>query len=128
MNAENLYEYAVIRYVPRIERGEFVNIGLIMMCKRRRWIKSRLLLPERRLEAMGAVHTSDAIVRQAHLFVALCDPVESRGHAFGDWPVEERFRWLTAVKSSCLTTSRPHAGLTDDLEATFDRLFSTLVE
>lgn len=128
MNDGNLYEYAVIRYVPSIEREEFVNIGLIMMCKRRRWIKSRLSIDVRRLSAMGAVHSCEDIERQAGGFTALCDTESARSHPFGEWPVEERFRWLTAVKSSCLATSRPHAGMTDDLDATFDRLFAKLVK
>ncbi len=123
----NLYEYAVVRYLPDAERGEFVNIGLVMMCKRRRWIRMATLLREDRLAALGGLcHTSDEIEAQLEGLRRVADRKLSAG-PFADFPVEERFRWITASKSACIRTSRPHPGLTDDLDATFDRLFTTLV-
>ncbi len=123
----NLYEYAVVRYLPDAERGEFINIGLVMMCKRRRWIRMATLLREDRLAALGGLcHTSDEIEAQLEGLRRVADRKLSAG-PFADFPVEERFRWITASKSACIRTSRPHPGLTDDLDATFDRLFTTLV-
>lgn len=129
---ERLYEYAVVRYVPRVDREEFVNIGLLMMCKRRKWLKGEVWLDEGRLRAFDPGINIDALRAQASLFMR--EDVPSRG-----LPVEERYRWLTAVKSAVLQVSPSHPGLlvsapasaapvsSDDLDTEFKRLFSSLV-
>lgn len=120
----HLYEYAVVRYVPRIEREEFINVGLVMMCKRRRWLRVRVSCDERRLRAFDPGVDCGALMRQLGAFerVAAGD-----SGPIGGMEAHERFRWLTAVRSACISTSRPHPGKTADLDATFDRLFSELV-
>lgn len=123
----NRYEYAVVRYVPRVEREEFINVGLAMMCKRRRWIKVRILLPSLKLAAFAPDADADALGRQLRAFSDIADGRPASGPV-ADYPVEERFRWITAVKSSVIQTSRPHPGLCVDLEETFTRLFAELVE
>lgn len=127
MNVENhLYEYAVVRYVPAIEREEFINIGLIMMCKRQRWIKSRILLPAEKISMFRSELPEDALCRQVgeiDMIVSGCP----EGGPIAALPVEERFRWLSAAKSSCLQTSRPHPGITDNLDDTFEAIFSEQV-
>lgn len=129
---ERLYEYAVVRYVPRVDREEFVNIGLLMMCKRRKWLKGEVWLDEGRLRAFDPGINIDALRAQASLFMR--DDVPSRS-----LPVEERYRWLTAVKSAVLQVSPSHPGLlvsepasaapvsSEDLDSEFKRLFSSLV-
>lgn len=126
MHERNLYEYAVVRYVPDIERDEFINVGLLMMCKRRRWIHIEIHLDQTKLEAMGAPHSREEIERHLSTFISTALGKRSAG-PMGELPVEERFRWLTAVKSASLQTSRPHPGLTDDLDASFASLFNRLV-
>lgn len=125
MQENHLFEYAVMRYLPRVEREEFVNVGLVMMCKRRRWIRAKFLLDERRLQAFAPDADIDALRVQLESF---CRIAGGCSGAIGELDVHERFRWLTAVRSSCLSTSRPHPGLTDDLDATFERLFAEMVE
>ena len=117
-----LYEYAVIRYVPRLEREEFINIGLIMMCKRRRWLRCELSIDEARIRAFSPGADVELLRRQAALFCRGDVPVPGL-------PVEETFRWLTAAKSAILQTSRPHPGIAIDssLDDTFIRLFDSLV-
>lgn len=128
-----LYEYAVVRYVPRVDREEFVNIGLVMMCKRRRWLRGEIRLDEGRLRAFSPGVNLDSLATQASLFTR--DDVPSR-----DLPVEERYRWLTAVKNAVLQVSPSHPGLIaamddaaapdDDaelLDREFNRLFRALV-
>ena len=127
MQEQNKYEYAVIRYVPRVEREEFINVGLAMMCKRRRWIKVSILLPDEKLHAMCPGADKEALLRQLQSFVDIAEGKKHAGPVAG-YPVEERFRWISAVKSSVIQTSRPHPGLCGDLEATFERLFGELVE
>lgn len=122
----NLYEYAVIRYVPRVEREEFINIGLIMMCKRRRWLRVRIEIDSEKTRIFNAPHSDEFIRTQCDTFINVGNGVPEGG-PISTLPAEERFRWLTAVKSSCLSTSRPHPGKCLDLDATFDSLFSELV-
>ncbi len=126
MEDTNLYEYAVIRYVPRVEREEFVNVGLVMMCKRRRWMRAAIHLPLGRLAAYDCGHTPAELEHQLSVFTALSVGDKDAG-PLAQLPVEERFRWLTAVKSACIQTSRPHPGKTADLDATFTRLLTELV-
>lgn len=126
MQEPNVYEYAVVRYVPRVEREEFVNVGLIMMCKRRRWIKMVLNPDWQKISVMGATHTREELMCQLQGMQSVADGDKNAG-PIATLEAEERFRWLTAVKSSCIQTSRPHPGLSADLEGTFARLLSELV-
>lgn len=125
MNADALiYEYATVRYVPSIEREEFVNVGLLMMCKRRRWFRSEFLLDEARLRAFDPQVDLQVLNHQLQMFA-------SDSAALADLPVEERFRWFSAVKSCIIQTSRPHPGLIppeSTPEETFERLFDALVK
>lgn len=121
-----LYEYAVIRYVPRVEREEFVNIGLLMMCKRRRWIRARVEIDDMRVLALFGEADLETLRRQVQSFVEI-----AKGKSvspISELETHERFRWLTAVRSASIATSRPHPGLCTDLDREFDRLFSELVE
>mgnify|MGYP001111355780 FL=1 len=126
MPEKHLYEYAVIRYVPRVEREEFVNVGLVMMCKRRRWARVELLVDPVKIGVFGGAVAIDEIEHQLSAYKLIGEGHPSGG-PMAALPVEERFRWLTAVKSCCIATSRPHPGLTDDLDAAFCRLFTELV-
>lgn len=125
---EHLYEYAVVRFVPKVEREEFVNVGLVMVCKRRKWIRTAMVGDFSRIKSFAPLSPMGEEMLRMHLDafakIAQGQPPASQ---VADWPVEDRFRWLTAVRSSCIQTSRPHPGLTSDLDATFERLFSELV-
>ena len=121
-----VYEYAVIRYVPRVEREEFINVGLLMMCKRLKWIKAKIWLDPAKLAVFNCTHSVDEIRNQFSGFLKVASGDRSGG-PMSELPVEERFRWLAAVKSACLATSRPHPGLTSDPEATFSHLFAEQV-
>ena len=126
MEEKHVYEYAVIRYVPRVEREEFINVGILMMCKRLKWIKAEIYLDPAKLAVFNCAHTIEEIEKQFDGFLKIASGNRTGG-PMADLPVEERFRWLSAVKSACLATSRPHPGLTSDPEATFDRLFTEQV-
>lgn len=124
MRERHLYEYAVIRFVPRVEREEFMNVGLIMMCKCRRWIRVALHCDPARIEAFAPCSGSEGLRAQLDSFTRI---VAGCPGPIGSLEAHERFRWLTAVRSACVQTSRPHPGVTDDLDATFDRLMAELV-
>lgn len=123
---ENIYEYALLRLVPRVEREEFVNIGLLMMCKRRRWIRFAWTLDPVKLQALRCGLEREQIEAQLAAFESVAEGKREAG-ALAELPPEERFRWLAAVKSSCLQTSPTHPGLTDNLDDTFNRLYAELV-
>ncbi|MDE6697024.1 MAG: DUF3037 domain-containing protein [Muribaculaceae bacterium] len=126
MQELNKYEYAVVRYVPRVEREEFINVGLAMMCKRRRWIRVQILLSEEKIRAMQKDADLKALGWQLQAFVDIADGKRAAGPV-AEYPVEERFRWISAVKSSVIQTSRPHPGVCENLDDTFSRLFEELV-
>lgn len=127
-----LYEYAVIRYVPRVDREEFVNIGLIMMCKRRKWLKGKVELNRERLEAFDPQIDFRILEDQTSMFMNLNVP-------FPEIPTEEKYRWMSAVKSAVLQVSPSHPGIIPEcngdgkedavlrLEREFCRLFKELV-
>lgn len=123
MNEGNyLYEYSVIRYVPAVERDEFINIGLIMMCKKQKWIRIESFLPQEKIRLFRSELSCESLANQLRSFTLIAN-ADTVGGPIAALPVEERFRWLTAAKSACLQTSRPHPGLTDDLDSTFDLIF-----
>lgn len=124
--AKHLYEYAVLRYVPRVERGEFINVGLVMMCKRRRWLRMEFRLDERKLKAFSAQHTESELAEQLDCLRNVAHGARNAG-PIAQLEAEERFRWIAAVKSSCMQVSRPHPGLCDDLDSTFARIFEEQV-
>lgn len=126
MHEKHLYEYAVVRYVPRVEREEFINVGLIMMCKRRRWLKIAIEPDFNKIEAMCPSHEQDEINRQL-AGLKLVAEGNRDGGPIAALDVTERFRWLSAVRSACIQTSRPHPGISTDLDADFERLMTELV-
>lgn len=123
-SGKSLFEYALIRYVPRVEREEFVNVGLVMMCKRRRWVRVGVNVDRGRILAFAPWADVEALERQLDAFGRVAEGCPG---VIGELEAHERFRWLTAVRSACLTTSRPHPGLSADLNGTFERLFADLV-
>lgn len=126
MQDSHLYEYAVIRVVPRVEREEFLNIGIIMFCKRAKFIKVLYHIDDAKIEALS----NDFDTEQLHCNVTALKKIANggkEGGPIGEMDIPSRFRWLTAIRSSAIQTSRPHSGLCEDLEKTIQRLFEDLV-
>lgn len=126
MQDSHLYEYAVIRVVPRVEREEFLNIGVILFCKRAKFIKVLYHLNDAKIEALS----TDFDIEQLHCNITALEKIVNGakdGGPIGAMDIPERFRWLTAIRSSAIQTSRPHTGLSQDLEKTVQRLFEELV-
>ena len=125
--ARSPFSYAVLRVVPRVERGERFNAGVVVFCRQRGFLGAKVELDERRLAAL-APGTSAAEVR-AHLDalarVAAGDPGAG---AIAALPASERFGWLAAPSSTIIQASEVHTGLTDDPGKTLDALFAELVE
>jgi hypothetical protein len=126
MQGKILYEYAVIRIVPCIEREEFLNVGVITFSKRPRFLKVIYHINEERLKMFGKEIDIEGLKQNLKAFEEICNGTKAGG-TIAQWEVDERFRWLTAVKSSILQTSRPHNGFSDDMEKTTECLFKKLV-
>ncbi|PZX59727.1 Protein of unknown function (DUF3037) [Algoriphagus ratkowskyi] len=122
MQEQHLYEYAIIRVVPRVEREEFINVGVIICHWKRNFLACKLHLDANKLLALDPL----ADVEMIELNLASFEKISTGdidGGNIATMDLASRFRWLTAVRSSIIQTSRPHSGFADDLEKTLERLF-----
>ena len=127
MQDDKIYEYAVIRLVPKVEREEFFNIGLVMFSKKEKFIKVDYYLCPDKFSLMRSKLDYDDIIQNLENFQKIAKG-EKDGGPIAQLEIPERFRWLTAVRSSVVQTSRPHPGKSKDLEKTFGKLFEELVK
>ncbi|MDQ0477666.1 DUF3037 domain-containing protein [Chryseobacterium sp. MDT2-18] len=127
MQEVKIYEYAVIRLVPKVEREEFFNIGLIMFSKKEKYIRFEFHLCTEKFRSMKSKLDFEDIFKNLENFKHVAGG-EKEGGPIALLDIPERFRWLTAVRSSVIQTSRPHPGKTEDLDGTFERLFEELVK
>ena len=122
----HVFEYALVRVVPRVERGECVNVGVVLFVRERRYLAARIEVDRARLLAL-APDLDLALVEQ-HLatFLAICDG-RPEGRPLADLPPAERFHWLTAPRSTIIQTAPAHVGQTADPAAELDRLLDAYV-
>lgn len=120
------YDYALIRVVPRVERGEFVNVGVVLSCKTGDFIEARIELDEARLRAIDPGVDLDAVRAHLAAFAAICAGGDDAG-PIGRLPARERFHWLTAPRSTMIQTSPVHTGRCADPAASIARLLDTMV-
>jgi hypothetical protein len=120
------YDYAIIRVVPKVEREEFINVGVIVSCGIRRFLDARIELDESRLLALDP--TLDIEMIRDHLAVIplICQGGAQAG-AIGQLPHRERFHWLVAPRSTIIQTSKVHTGLCQDLQAVLEHLMNRMV-
>lgn len=115
------FDYAVIRLVPRVEREEFVNVGVVLFCADREWLSPRFALDESRVRALHAAVDLELVGEHLDAFARAA----AGEGPIGSLPLRERWSWLVAPRSTILQTSAPHAGLCDEperaLEALLDR-------
>ncbi|RPD38234.1 DUF3037 domain-containing protein [Chitinophaga barathri] len=124
MPDNHLYEYAVIRVVPRVEREEFLNIGVILFCKQKKFLQAMITLNEEKLRILYPELDIEALKG----YVMAFEKVTHGEGPIGQLDLASRFRWLTAMRSSILQTSRVHPGLCGGSpEETVNRLHAELV-
>lgn len=126
MQEKYLYEYAIIRVVPIVEREEFLNVGVILYCKELRFLKVLSNLNEKKLVTLYADSDIVQIKTNLESFEKICFGNKDAG-LIAQFDLPSRFRWLTAVRSSVIQTSRPHPGFSKDPDATLKCLFGELV-
>lgn len=126
MHEKHLYEYAVLRVVPKVEREEFINIGLLLFCKRQKYLRIQYHIVPEKIQSICSEFDIDQLHQNLDSFVKIGSGKKEAGPIAG-FEIAERFRWITAVKSSSIQTSRPHSGFSADLDETFEKLFAELV-
>jgi hypothetical protein len=120
------FQYAVWRVVPDVERGESLNAGVVLFCRRRGFLAARVRLDEARLAALAPDAEVAAVARHLGELAAIAAG-EPEGGAIARLPQSERFHWLVAPSSTVVQPSAVHTGLCDDPEAMLERLFQRLV-
>jgi len=124
--ADTPFAYAILRVVPRVERGERLNVGVVLYCRQRDFLDLRTAVDEQRLRALAPdLDRADVGASLEAIRAVVCG--EQDGGALAALPASERFGWLVAPASTVIQPSSVHTGLTQDPRATLDHLFGTLV-
>ena len=126
MQGNHLYEYAIIRIVPKVEREEFFNVGIILFSKKAKYLKALYKVDENKLNLFSSELDRESLYANLEVFHKICSGIKEGG-PIACMDIPERFRWLTAVRSASIQTSRPHPGFSGDLYNTLEELFRELV-
>jgi hypothetical protein len=120
------YDYAIVRVVPRVERGEFINAGIILSCDIERVLRSRIELDEAALLALDASMDLELVRSTLATIPAICAGGQDAGE-IGKLSTRERFHWLVSPKSTIVQTSPVHTGQCDDLQAALEHLMNRMI-
>ena len=126
MPAQSSFDYAVLRVVPRVERGEFVNVGAILFCRTRRFLEARFVVDPPRLAALGAAVDITEVEERLEQVRLVCAGGKAAG-PIGELSQADRFHWLVSPRSTVLQTSPVHTGLSDDPAAALEEILETMV-
>ncbi len=126
MPARSSFDYAIVRVVPRVERGEFVNAGVIVFARARRFLAAQIALDAPRLHALASWLDAHDVSRHLDLLPRICAGDPSAG-PIALLPLAERYHWLVAPRSAMIQTSPAHVGMCDNLPAALDDLMRRFV-
>ena len=126
MQDKSLFEYAVIRIVPRVEREEFINVGVVLYCADQKFLKALFEINVERIKAFFPDTDIELVYAYLCAFKQIC-AADSAAGPISRLPAAERFRWLTAARSTILQTSSVHSGLCLDAQQTLEGLYSRMV-
>lgn len=126
MQGRDLYEYAIIRLVPKVERGEYINIGIILLSKKSNYLGMRYQLDTDRLKAFSQDIDIELVDKYLSAWRLVCDG-GPKGGKIGELEIRLRFRWLTASRSTIIQSSPVHPGFCSDVDATMEKLFTQFV-
>ncbi len=120
------YEFAIIRFVPKVEREEFINIGALLFSKRKKYLGIKYSVDAERLKAFSTEVDQKTIIEYLKAWENICKggPL---GGTIGEMELSDRFRWLSACKSTVLQCSKPHPGLCTDPGKELEDLFNRYV-
>lgn len=120
------YEFAVIRVVPKVEREEFLNVGVILFSKPKKYIGIKYQIDEKRIKAFSEEIDVDALNKYLEAWELVCQG-DPKGGNIGKLALPARFRWLTASRSTIIQSSKTHPGLCYDPEKVLEDLFQLYV-
>lgn len=126
MQGKQVFQHAFIRFVPRVERSEFINVGVVVYCKRKRFLKVKFHIDEARIKALFA----EANIAELAAYLKTWDLIaqgEKEGGAIAQLDLSGRFGWLTATRSTIIQSSPVHPGICNDAEAILENLFEKYV-
>ncbi len=126
MQEKYLFEYTVLRIVPKVEREEFLNVGVVLYCPQQKFLEVLYHLNGEKIKAFACELDIPEIGQYLQAFEKICAGTKDSG-PIGKLPVADRFRWLTATRSTVVQTSKTHTGLSPDPKETLQRLFTQLV-
>ena len=126
MPDQHTYDYAVIRVVPRVERGEFVNAGVVVSCPAAKFLEARFDLDEPRLACLDPEVDLAAVRAHLRSLAAICAGGPGAG-PIGQLSAKERFRWVTSPRSTIIQTSAAHTGTCGDPAAVLEHLLAAMV-
>jgi len=122
----DLFEYAVIRLVPRVEREEFINVGVVLYCPKQKFLCCAMQLDEQRAHALCPELDLEVVKANLKAFERICKGGEAGG-PIGQLDLASRFRWLTATRSTVVQGSKVHPGFCDDAGEKLHQLYRQLV-
>lgn len=126
MRVPNAFDYAVVRVVPRVEREEFINVGVILFCRRLRFLDARVALDTARLRALAPGLDPRSVQDQLDTIPLVCAGGNAAA-SIGLLPQAERFHWLVAPRSTIVQTSPVHSGICEDPRLALDHLLAAMV-
>ena len=126
MQETHTFEYAVIRVVPRVEREEFLNVGVILYCRTHQFLQTRIQVNEEKLMMLCDSIDMEELQEHLHAFESISHGTGSNS-PIAKLDLASRFRWLTAVRSTILQSSKVHPGICKDPSEKLDRLFNQYV-
>ena len=126
MQDKHLFEYAVIRNVPRVEREEFLNVGVILYCAKLNFLQTIFQINEEKLNAFCSELNITELTENLQAMERICAGDKGSG-PIGKLATAERFRWLTATRSTVVQTSKVHPGFSENPKETLEKLYKQLV-
>ena len=120
------FDYAVIRVVPRVERQEFLNAGIILFCRTRRFLAAQIALDRERLVCFAPGLDASDVEHHLSVFPLVCAGDPAAG-PIGQLPLAGRFHWLVAPRSTTIQTSPVHSGMSADPERSLEHLMRVMV-
>ncbi len=127
MGSDYIYDYAVIRVVPKVEREEFINAGILVSCEEKEFLEARIELDERRLKAIAPQFDIETAKVHLSAIPIICAGGAAAG-SIGELSQRKRFNWLTSPKSTIIQMSPVHSGYCKDPAEALEHLFQTMVK
>ncbi len=126
MQDRSTFEYAIIRVVPKVEREEFFNVGVILFCKRKKFLDIKYQISKDKLNAFAPEIELELLNEYLNAWKLICDG-DASGGLIGEFELSDRFRWLAACRSTIIQSSKTHPGLCFEPGKELEDIFKTYV-